>query len=130
MGDQTKYRNVGIGVFVWELHVRNVGMGMWEPEYRNQVWEHGSVGTRVWEPTYWNGNMGTTVLEWGSQYGNVGIGIWVWEWGITVEYGNVGTTVWERGYWNHTNLAKHILTVPPAHVLLHGLGVFFLGQFE
>ena len=87
--DGAKYRNVGIGVFVWELHVRNVGMGMWEPEYRNQVWEHGSVGTRVWEPTYWNGNMGTTVLEWDHS-----MGTWVLEYG----YGNGGSQL-SMGMW-------------------------------
>ena len=122
MGDQTKYRNVGIGVFVWELHVRNVGMGMWEPEYRNQVWEHGSVGTRVWEPTYWNGNIGNTVWERGY-----------WNMGMVMGGSQLSMGIWEPRYGNHTNIAKHILernSVPPAHVLLHGLGVFFLGQFE
>ena len=102
---------------------------------------YGNVGTRVWKPgmgTWECGNKstGTNILEWKHGNHSIGVGITVWErgyWNMGMgmgEYGNVGTTVWERGYWNHTNLAKHILAVPPAHVLLHGLGVFFLGQFE
>ena len=97
-------------------------MLVWECGNQRIETRYGNMGTRVWEPTYWNGNMGTTVWERGY-----------WNMGMVMGGSQLSMGIWEPWYGNHTNLAKHILegnSVPPTHVLLHGLGVFLLCQFE
>ena len=133
-------------MWVLESGYGNIRTTVWDvgSKYRMEMGttcRYGNVGTRVWKPgmrTWECGNksMGTNILEWNH---SIGVGITVWErgyWNMGMGMGGsqLSRGIWEPRYGNygmesHKSSKTH-LREKFAHVLLHGLGVFLLGQFE